>query len=194
MSQSCMFQVGNGVYLDHAALDQVEIDATGMSPCILAPPQCTSGATYMFWIKLMDTISGAIFTTLDWSAPREGIRFHVDGNGKFQAAIFRAGPDLNRFQGQTNGFHNNINAWQHITVVWKTDPKYEIYLDGVANTVSQGGVYTSSSGTWAARMRMFVGRQYVTYNNNVKTRKMVFDELILFDSPLEATELLPFLV
>ncbi len=143
----------------------------------------------MFWVKLHDTSSGAILTTLDWSSPREGIRFHLDQNGDFKPAIFRLGSDLNRFEGTATGFHNNINTWQHIVVVWKIDPKYEVFLNGIAKTVSQGTAYASSSGTQAARMRMYIGRQYITYNNNVKTRKMTFDELILYDRPLTESEI-----
>ncbi len=78
MSVWLALQVGSGVFLDPATSDEVEIDATGMSPCILAPPQCISGATYMFWVKLHDTISGVVFTTLDWDSPREGIGFHLN--------------------------------------------------------------------------------------------------------------------
>ncbi len=195
MSVWLAFQIGNGVSLDPATSDEVEIDTTGMSPCILAPPQCTSGATYMLWIKLHDTISGVVFTTLDWSSPREGIRFHLDANGKLHVAIFRVGPDLNRFTGTANGFHSNVHAWQHISVVWKTDPKFDVFLDGMSLSVSQGTAYSSSNHqTYEPRMRMFLGREYITRNTAVPTRNMTIDELKVFDRPLEEQEVMDCLI
>ncbi len=132
------------MFLDPATSDQVEIDATGMSPCILAPPQCTSGATYMFWVKLLDTKSDAILTTMDWSSPTEGIKLSLNSHGSFYAHVFREGLNLNNFRSDANDFHSNLNTRQHITVVWKIDPKFEVFVDGVVVPVSQGNNYSTT--------------------------------------------------
>ena len=187
-SCSLCFQIGNGVSLDPATSDEVEIDTTGISPCILAPPQCTSGATYMFWVKHLNNFGGAILTTVDWHPPRVGIMFEVFDDGRFRAIIHRHGATSNRFSGKTPGFHDNIDTWQHTVVVWKTDPKLEIYLDGEAKMVSQGVNYADHTKTVAAPMRMFLGREFVTHTASL-TNKMIFDELILLDRPLGADDL-----
>ncbi len=187
-SCSLCFQIGNGVSLDSVTSDEVEIDTTDMNPCILAPPQCTSGATYMFWIKHLNGLGGAILTTMDWHPPSVGIRFEVFASGILYAQIRRYGARLNQFTGHTPGFHDNIDTWQHTVVVWKTDPKLEIYLDGEAKMVSQGVNYADHTKTVAAPMRMFLGREFVTHTASL-TNKMIFDELILFDRPLDADDL-----
>ncbi len=181
-----VLQVGNGVFLDPATSDEVEIDTTGMSPCILAPPQCTSGATYMFWVKHLNGLGGAILTTMDWDQPREGIKFEMFNDGRFYILVRKYETNSNKFFGHAPGFHVNIDTWQHIVVVWKIDPKLEIYLDREVKTVSQGSNYQGQ--TYPAPMRMFLGREYVTHTATL-TKKIIFDELILFDRPLDADDL-----
>lgn len=152
------------------------------------PPIC-SGSNFF------DTNNGAIFTTMDWNSPREGIRFTINDSGRFRASIFRAGSTSNRFPANADGFHGDIDVWLHVTVVWKIDPKFDIYVDGEPKTVSQGSDYgTSPQETFGAQMRMALGRPYVSYTNAVKTIKMIFDELIMFDRPLESHDLLVYLV
>ena len=106
-----------------------------MSPCILttAPSDCTNGgATYMFWIKLLNEAGGAILTTLDWASPREGIRISAGNDGKLRAAIFREGATLNRFSGWVPGINDHVNSWLHVAIVWYTDPKYEMFFNALS--------------------------------------------------------------
>ena len=93
-------QINRGVRLNSSNGDQVQIDTTGMEPCILTavPSDCTNGgATYMFWVKQLDSVKGPILTTMDWGPPREGIRISVGNDGKLKLAIFREGSTENRF-------------------------------------------------------------------------------------------------
>ena len=185
-------QINNGAKFLSANLSQLEIDTTGMSPCILstAPSDCTNGgATYMFWIKQLSEEKGAILTTLDWSSPREGIRVSAGNNGKLDVAIFREGATHNRFTGSISGFGSHIGSWLHVTIVWCTDPKYEVFFNGVAKSVTQSSDYSSSSTTYAPRMRMRLGVQYITKVNDVKIKSMVIDNMTFYNKPLTQSDI-----
>ena len=163
-----------------------------MSPCILstAPSDCTNGgATYIFWIKLLNEEGGAILTTLDWSPPREGIRVSAGNNGKLNVAIFREGATHNRFTGSISGFGNHVGSWLHATIIWHTDPKYEVFLNGVAQSGSQSSDYSSSSIIHAPRMRMKLGVEYITRVTALKVKSMVIDNLIFYNKPLTQSDI-----
>ena len=189
------FQIGNGVELLKSNSDQIEINTTGMSPCILttAPSDCTSGgATYMFWIKLLDGQRGPILSTQDWSNPRKGIRIMGENDGKLKVTIFRQGTTSNRFKGEVLVFNNYIDSWLHVAVVWQNDPRFEIYFNVIEQIVTQGTQYTTSGSshvTLESRMRMKLGAQYVTFSNTIKTKNMILDNLMLFDKPLTQADI-----
>ena len=189
IDMSIYFQEKNGAQLLSTNSSQLEIDTTGMSPCILttAPSEC--GATYMFWIKQLDGNGGVILTTLDWSTPREGIRISAGNNDQLHVSIFREGATQNRFSGRVSGINDHIDSWLHVAIVWHTDPKFEIFFNGELKTVNQNADYTSSHTTFEARMRMKLGVEYITRNTAVKTRDMIIDNLLFFDRPLTETDL-----
>ncbi len=178
------FQVGNGLLLTPATSDAVELNATTMSRCVLDPAQCTSGSTYMFWINLQDTPMGAVLTTLDWQPPRAGIRVLIKDDGTLKCVVFAEGPTKNRFATFTPGLHDNLDTWQHVAIVWKKEPRIEVYYDGVSQTVTQPAILDDGETTSAAPMRMILGREHVTWDNNMKTKHMIIDELMFFDRPL----------
>ena len=156
--------------------DQVEIDTTGMSHCILttAPSDCTNGgATYMFWIKQFDSHVGSILTTLDWSVPREGIRMTVN-NGKLSVDIFREGNSLNRNSAQVENFGDHVESWLHVTIVWHTDPAFQFYYGGTLQLDTSPAYTTSSHNTYEAPLRMILGRLYVTKVEG-QTKNMILD-------------------
>ena len=76
-----------------------------------------------------------------------------------------------------------------MTIVWRTDPKYEVFFNGVAESVTQSGDYSSSTATYEPRMRMRLGVQYITKVNNVKTKSMVMDNLMFYDRPLTQSDI-----
>ena len=158
-----------------------------MDACILTtePDDCTNGgATYTFWIKLLDSVNGVILTTLDWGPPREGIRIQAH-NGKLKLLIFREGSWGNRFSCKIPDINDFVNDWLHITVVWNTpNPRFEVYYNGIPKTFSQGTHYGGSHATQAATapLKMFLGRDYVRVNTPPKN--MIFDELVVYDRPL----------
>ena len=174
--------------------DQVQIDTTGMEPCILTavPSDCTNGgATYMFWVKQLDSVKGPILTTMDWGPPREGIRISAGNDGKLKLAIFREGSTENRFSCSVPDLSDFVNDWLHITIVWNTpNPRFDVYYNGILKTFSQGTQYTSSSTTRAATvpLRMFLGRQYVKLNTNNPAKNMILDELVVYDRPFSQSE------
>ena len=185
-------QENNGVQLLSANSSQLEIDTTGMVPCILttAPSDCTNGgATYMFWIKQLNGEKGAIVTSPDWGPVREGIRISASNDGKLKAAIFREGVTLNRFHGRVSGFNNHLNSWLHVAIIWYKDPRFEIFFNGRLKTVTQDINYASSSITNEAQMRMKLGVEYITRNTDVKTRNMIIDNLIFCDRPLTQADI-----
>ena len=185
-------QENRGVQLLSANSSQLEIDTTGMSPCILntAPSDCTNGgATYMFWIKLLNEEGGAILTTLDWDPPREGIRVSAGNNLKINVAIFREGATHNRFSSSISGSGSHIGSWLHVTIIWHTDPKYEVFFNGVAQSVSQSSDYFSSSIIQALQMRMKLGVEYITRVTALKVKSMVIDNLIFYNKPLTQSDI-----
>ncbi len=164
-----------------------------MHPYILAPPHCTSGATYMFWVKQLVTLGGLVLTTMDEHPPQEGIRLYLYSDGSFFTEIYKLGPNKNKFSWKANyGFMDNILQWKHIIVVWKTDPELAIYLNGKPKGKSPDKGYSGNSEVHEAPMRMFVGRSYVTHSH-ILTNKMIFDELRLFARPLDEADLLVYL-
>ncbi len=184
-------QHGNGALLNTTASHGFEVDASSMNPCMLAPPQCTTGATYIFWMKLLDTFGGGVLTTMDWSSAREGIRISTADNGKLGVVVFKEGSDSKRFSlSSQQVLHDKINMWQQVAVVWFVTPRVKIYLDGLDETASQPSTYSSSSNTLEARMRMVVGRPYVVHKATFHTPpNMLFDELSVFGWPLASGEL-----
>ena len=126
--------------------DQLEIDTAGMSPCILttAPSDCTNGgATYMFWIKLLNEEGSAILTTLDYNSPTKGMRIEAGSDGKFCATVFRKGPESNYFNACNAGIGNMIGSWMHVTTVWHTDQSFEVFLGSYPKPMSQPDKYGS---------------------------------------------------
>ena len=186
-------QENNGVQLLSTNSDQLEIDTTGMSPCILttAPSDCTNGgATYMFWIKLLNEEGSAILTTLDYNSPTEGMRIEASNDGKYCAAVFRKGPEPNFLNACNAGIGNMIGSWMHVTTVWHTDPKFEVFLDGDSKPMSQPDNYGSSLPMVSeAQMRMKLGLLFLTHGSGVKTRSMIIDNLMLFDRPLTQSDI-----
>ena len=143
----------------------------------------------MFWVKQLVTLGGSVLTTMDEHPPWEGIRLHQYSDGSFLAEIYKLGPNENTFTRKANyGFMDNIHQWQHIVVVWKTDPKVAIYLNGKLKGKSPDKGYSGNSEVHEAPMRMFVGRSYVTHSHSL-TNKMIFDELRLFARPLDEADL-----
>ena len=185
-------QINRGVRLNSS--NGVQIDTTGMEPCILTavPSDCTNGgATYMFWVKQLDSVKGPILTTMDWGPPREGIRISAGNDGKLKLAIFREGSTGNRFNCNGPDLNDFVNGWLHITVVWNTpNPRFDVYYNGIPKTFSQGTQYTNSSTTRAATvpLKMFLGRQYVRLNTNNPTKNMILDELSVYARPITQGE------
>ena len=149
-------------------------------------------ATDMFWIKLLDAQRGPILSTQDWSDPREGIRIMGENDGKLKVTIFRQGTTSNRFKGEVLDFNSYIGSWLHVAVVSHSDPRFEIYFNGMKQIVTQGTQYStsgSSSVTLEPKMRMKLGAQYVTFSNTIKTKNMILDNLMLFDKPLTQADI-----
>ncbi len=169
--------------------DLFELNVSAASPCILAPPQCSLGATYMVWIKQIDNNAGHILSTSDMSPPKEGIKFDIKGDGLFRVKIFKEGSSSNRFEATVPGLNSYINTWVHITTVWYIDRRIVVYFNAKEQVVSQSSFYTDATFAEAAPMRMIVGRKHVTDPTPDVTKNMLLDELKFYDRPLNQIEL-----
>ncbi len=190
---ACFSQNNRGIALNSSTLDQVELDASRMSKCVLAPGQCESGATYMFWIKQQNTKTGAIFTTMDSQRKQtEGLRVRTKGD-RMSILIFSPQETRNRFGNSVAGIDKHVNKWLHVAIVWHIDPKFEVYFNGVAQTVlGVNDYYTAIEKHFESPLRMVLGRMYLTYRNKLHdppTKDMVLDEFKTFDRPLTHTEI-----
>ncbi len=187
-------QNGHGALLN-ASSHGFLVDSSDMTPCILAPSQCATGATYIFWIKLLDENRGPVLTTMDWNVKREGVRIIVAGSGRLSISVFKFGTGLNSFEAASPGIlHNNINMWQHIAVVFHATPRVEFYIDGVSRTRTHNHAYSSSATTYKARLKLVIGREWVYHESlTAMPRHMEFDELCVFDWPLNNDELAAYL-
>ena len=192
-SSKTFLQNGHGALLN-ASSHGFWVDSSDMTPCMLAPSQCATGATYIFWIKLLDENRGPVLTTMDWNVKREGVRIIVAGSGRLSISVFKFGTGLNSFEAASPGIlHNNINMWQHIAVVFHATPRVEFYIDGVSRTRSHNHAYSSSATTYKARLEMVIGREWVYHESLTATpRHMEFDELYVFDWPLNNDELVAY--
>ena len=180
-------QSGNlGLQFDKNNNEYVELDVSTLPQCLLTtePTDCVNGgATYLFWVKLLDSTSGGILTTLSWSPPREGIRITQNGNN-LGLAVFRKGASDNRFQGSGGGLV--YNTWLQITVVWYNDPKLEAYYnDGFAFDTT--GAYGSSSTATDTEGKFVLGREYTSRDQTYCS--MIIDNINLYNRPLSADEI-----
>ncbi len=164
-----------------------------MTPCMLAPSQCATGATYIFWIKLLDENKGPVLTTMDWTSKREGFRISVYKGGRLKLDVFKFGSGLNYLEAESDPvLHEKINMWQQIVVVFYAIPMVLFKIDGV--TRSRSPVYSSSATTYKARLEMVIGRKWVHHQSSIAIpRHMEFDELCVFDWPLNNDELAAYL-
>ena len=124
--------------------DIAEIDLTGVPPCIYtgSATHCTNGGlTYSFWIKIVDTTVGYIFTSTAWSPPREGIQVKINSNIEIRFNVFRKGSanQNNRVWGKIDG-PINVGYWFYMSLVWSPSPSLVVYYD--AETLSNA--YTIS--------------------------------------------------
>ncbi len=51
----------------------------------------TGGASFVFWIKLLDNTAKWIFTSTAWNSPREGMQIRYFPSDKIGVLIFRQG-------------------------------------------------------------------------------------------------------
>ncbi len=76
------FQRNSGIEFDSSLGSFLEIDLSGMSPCLttLRPEHCVNGgATYMFWMKPTDSQGEKILTTME-NEFFEGLKLKVGSN------------------------------------------------------------------------------------------------------------------
>ncbi len=164
----------------------MELDVSTLPRCLLTtePTDCVNGgATYLFWVKLLDPTGGAILTTLSWGPPREGLRISHNGNNLY-LSVFRKGASSNRFESPGSGLV--YNTWLQITIVWYNDPKLEAYYnDGFA--FEKTGAYGSSSSTTDNEGKLVLGKEFT--NRNQGYCSMIIDNINLYNRPLSADEI-----
>ncbi len=180
------FQTGNlGLQFDKTYKDYAELDVTTLPRCLLttSPTDCINGgATYLFWVKLLDPTEGGILTTMSWPA-REGFRISQNGNW-LCPSVFRKGASNNRFEGSGDGLV--YNTWLQITVVWHNDPKLEAYYDdGFA--FDKTGAYGNSSSATDNGGKLVLGREFI--NKDQRYCSMIIDNINLYNRPLSAEEI-----
>ncbi len=149
-----------------------------------APTDCTNGgATYLFWVKLLDPTNGGILSSLSWNPPREGINIKQNSNN-LAVGVYRKGATDNRFIETISGVV--YNTWIQITVVWHNDPKLQAYFnDDFAGEVS--GPYTSASTVQDNEGKLVLGRRYTNMENTYCS--MIIDNINLYNRPLTADEI-----
>ncbi len=129
------------------------LDLTGVPSCIdtLSLTDCaaTGGASFMFWIKLLDNTAKWIFTSTAWTPPKEGMQIRYSSNDKIRVKIFRQGTS------STNNYltpyietimTSYIGEWLHVAVVWlPAVPRVDAYYNGEPQVLS-GNAWVASWG------------------------------------------------
>ncbi len=191
-------QLGSHLEFVRANGDIAEVDLTGVPPCIYtgSATHCTNGGlTYLFWIKIVDTTQGLIFTTTSWTPPREGIQLKIQNNAEIRFTVFRKGEhnENNRVWGKIEG-PLIVGSWFHMSLVWSPSPNLEVYYNGVglgnAYTIT-GMTYTSNP--YACRDtdgRMIFGKLNV--NQGANSANFLIDDFMAFDYPMTSDQVKAF--
>ena len=150
-----------------------------------------NGASYLFWIKILNTTQGFVFTSTAWdSHPKEGISFMIQNRNQIQVAVFRKGNagENNRLWAHINQ-PLNVGFWYHVVLVWYTDPNIEVYYDGASqgNTITGDSVFQSNPyACLETTGRMVFGKHFV--NRGSDSANFLIDEFKLFDFTMPADQ------
>ncbi len=177
-----------GLKFDRNNNDYVELDVSTLPRCLLttSTTDCINGgATYLFWVKLLDpTTEGGIMTTLTFSPEREGLKIRTKSGNKLYVAKFKKGDLYTKFHHSVNDLV--FNTWLQITVVWRNDPKLEIYFNN--NLASdKAGSYFSNHHITDTEGKMVLGRWYTGSGGGYCS--MIIDYINLYNRPLSTEEI-----
>ncbi len=170
------------------------VDTTGISYCIMtASTDCPNGgASYMFWINLINSHMGAILTTFTQSPKGEGIV--IDYTYGF-SIWFHRNSTGDIFLVETGA--PEIGEWSHVVIVWQVDASilpaggvFKVYFDGFSQVVPKPLLW-ETRGVARSSMQMVIGSYYTDIQTD--SPNMEFDELRVFDYPLNNTEILAIL-
>ena len=173
-----------------AAPAYIDINLSHMSPCLitLKPEDCLNdGATFMFWIKLMDDNAGTVMTTRK-NESTGGWTIWINENGRLVHKIAYS-VEPRPHKGFAFSFQHFTNIWVHVALVKLNDNFWmNVYQNGskVPVTNEQEDITTTVDDYVET---LALGKVFVSVSAQWRAKNMILDEIILCNKPLSKEEI-----